>query len=81
MQSITDIVLLDFSLMHGIIIVPLLMLLPDRKKNATLLNVYFILQYHFFFHKEVYFFECLYFSEYDIQMSLYDFLVEKGDIN
>ena len=57
------------------------MLLPDRKKNATLLNVYFILQYHFFFHKEVYFFECLYFSEYDIQMSLYDFLVEKGDIN
>ena len=57
------------------------MLLPDRKKNATLLNVYFILQYHFFFQKEVYFFECLYFSEYDIQMSLYDFLVEKGDIN
>ena len=37
-----------------------------------------ILHYHLFFCKEIYFFECLYFSEYDIRMPLYVFLVEKG---
>ena len=43
--------------------------------NAALLNVYFILCYfhHLFFRKEKCFFECLYFSEYDIRMSLYVF--------
>ena len=41
--------------------------------NAALLNVYFILHCHLFFRKEIYFFECLYFSEYDIRMSLYIF--------
>ena len=49
--------------------------------NAALLNVFFNLLYHLFFCKEIYFFECLYFSEYDIRMSLYVFLVEKGAIN
>ena len=34
-----------------------------------------------FFRKEIYFFECLCFSEYDIKMSLYIFLVEKVAIN
>ena len=28
--------------------------------NADLLNVYFILHYHLFFRKEIYFFDCLY---------------------
>ena len=37
-----------------------------------------ILHYHLLFCKEIYFFECLYFSEYDIRMPLYVFLVEKG---
>ena len=32
---------------------------------------------YLFFCKEVYFFECLYFSEHDIQMSLY-FSLRKG---
>ena len=36
--------------------------------NAALLNVYFILHYHLFFRKEIYSFERLYFSEYDIQV-------------
>ena len=31
-----------------------------------------ILRYHLFFRKEIYFFECLYLNEYNIQMSLYD---------
>ena len=31
--------------------------------NTALLKVYFILHYHLFFRKEIYFFECLYFSE------------------
>ena len=35
------------------------------------MNVYFILHYHLFFRKVIYFFECLYFSEYNIRMSLY----------
>ena len=42
------------------------------------LNVYFILHYHLFFCKEIYFFEFLYFSEYDIRMSLYVFCLIKG---
>ena len=47
--------------------------------NAALLNVYFTLQYHLFFRKETYFFECYYFSEYDIRMSLYTFFGWKRD--
>ena len=35
--------------------------------NTTLENVYFILHYHLYFRKE-FFLECLYFSEYNIQM-------------
>ena len=42
-----------------------------------MLNVYFILHYHLFFCKEIYFFECLYFSKYDIRMSLYVFWLLK----
>ena len=38
--------------------------------NSVPLNVYFILHYHLFFRKK-YFFECLYFSEYDIRMFLF----------
>ena len=34
-----------------------------------------------FFRKEIYLLECLYFSECDIRMSLYNFLVEKGTTN
>ena len=41
--------------------------------NAILLNVHFILYYHLCFRKEIYFFECLYFSECDIRISLYAF--------
>ena len=37
--------------------------------NTASLNVYFILHYHLFFRKD-FFFECLYFSEYDIQIFL-----------
>ena len=36
--------------------------------NTALVNVYFILHYHLFFRKEIYFSECLYIREYDIQM-------------
>ena len=39
--------------------------------NAALLNVCFILYYHLFF------FECLYFSECDIRMSLYVYWLKK----
>ena len=39
------------------------------------------LHYHLFFRKEIYLLECLYFSECDIRMSLYNFLVEKGTTN
>ena len=38
--------------------------------NAPLMNVYFVLHYHLFLRKEIYFFECLYFSEYDVRMFL-----------
>ena len=41
----------------------------------------FILSYAmilFIFHKEIYFFECLYFSKYDIRMYLYVFWLRKG---
>ena len=38
----------------------------------------YTLHCHSLFHKEIYFFECLYFSEYDIQMSLNVFGWEKG---
>ena len=42
--------------------------------NATLRNVYFNPQYQLlFFRKEIYLLEWLYFSEYDIRMSLYVF--------
>ena len=37
--------------------------------NAAFPNVYFILHYHLHFQKELYFFECLYISEYDVQIS------------
>ena len=40
--------------------------------NTALLNVYFILHYHSLFRKE-FFFEWLYFSEYDIRMFLFFF--------
>ena len=40
--------------------------------GTALRNVYFILHYHLFFRKE-FFFECLYFSEYDIRMFLFVF--------
>ena len=47
--------------------------------NAGLLNFYFILHCYLFFGKEIYFFECLYFSEYDIRVSLYVFFwLKKG---
>ena len=35
--------------------------------TAALLNFYFILHCHLFFCKEIYFFECLYFSKYDVE--------------
>ena len=44
--------------------------------NAALLNIYSILHY-LFFHKEIYFFECIDFSEYNIRMSLYVFWLKK----
>ena len=40
--------------------------------SGTFISFY-TLHYHFLFRKEIYFFECLYFSEYNIQMSLYVF--------
>ena len=46
-----------------------------------LLNLYFILHYHLFFRKEIYFFGCLHFSQYDIRMSFYVILDEKEAIN
>ena len=46
--------------------------------NTALLNVFFILHYHLFFRKEIYFSECFYLSEYDIRMSLYGFWLRKG---
>ena len=48
--------------------------------NAALLNVYFILRYHsiYFYIKKFIFFECLYFSKYDIGMYLYVFWLRKG---
>ena len=46
---------------------------------ASLLNVYFILHYHSFFCENLYLLEYLYFSEYDIWMSLYVFFwLRKG---
>ena len=61
-QGISNIILLDLWLM--------------------LLSCMFISSYtlhcHSLFRKEIYFFECLYFSEYDIQMSLNVFGWEKG---
>ena len=48
--------------------------------NAVLLNVYFILHCHVFFRKKIYFFEFLYFSEYDIRMSLCVFWLRKGPL-
>ena len=48
--------------------------------NPALLSVYFILYYDLFFRKDIYFFECLYFSEYYIRMSLYDFWLRKGPL-
>ena len=46
--------------------------------NAALLNVYFILHSHLFLRKEIYFFECLHFNEYNIRMPLYVFWLRKG---
>ena len=40
--------------------------------NIAPWNVYFILHYHLFFRKD-FFYECLYFSEYDIRMFLFVF--------
>ena len=48
--------------------------------NPALVSVYFILYYNLFFCKDIYFFECLYFSEYYIRMSLYDFWLRKGPL-
>ena len=45
--------------------------------NAALLNVYLILHYHLFFWKEIYFFECLYFTEFQIRVPLYVFCLRK----
>ena len=39
--------------------------------NAPHQNGYFILQYHLFLRKKFFFFDCLYFSEYDIRMFLF----------
>ena len=46
--------------------------------NAPLLNVYFILHYYLFSRKEIYFFECLYFSECNLRMSLHVFWLKKA---
>ena len=46
--------------------------------SAALLNIYFFLHYHLVFRKEIYFFKCLYFSEYDIRMSWCVFWSRKG---
>ena len=46
--------------------------------NSALLNVHFILYYYLFFCNEIYFLECLYFSECHIRMSLYVFWLKKG---
>ena len=48
--------------------------------NDILPNFFFILDYYLLFRKEIYFFECLYFSEYDIQMSWYVFWLKKGSL-
>ena len=44
--------------------------------NTAPRNVFFILHYHLFFRKDL-FFECLYFSEYDIRMFLFVFWLRK----
>ena len=49
--------------------------------NTAFLDVYFILHYDLFFHKEINFFECLCSSEYSIWMSLYVFLVGIEAVN
>ena len=41
--------------------------------NNAPMNVYFILHCHLFFRKEFFFFECLYFGEYDIRKFLFVF--------
>ena len=41
--------------------------------NTAPLNVYSVLHYHFYFFVKIFFFECLYPSEYDIRMFLFVF--------
>ena len=43
------------------------------------MNIYFIMHYYLFFHKE-FFFVCLYFSEYDVRMFLLFFGWEIGHL-
>ena len=62
-ESITDIVLLDFWLM----LLSWMFISSYTTILSALLNVYFILHYHFIF-----------FSGYDIRMSLYDFWLING---
>ena len=46
--------------------------------NTALRNFYFIIHYYLLFRKEIYFFDCLYFSEYNIRMSLCVLWLRKG---
>ena len=54
------------------------LLINAEYRLMLLISVYFILYYHLFFRKEIYFFESLYFSESDIRMPLYFFWLRKG---
>ena len=53
------------------------LLINAEFRLMLLISVYFILYYHLFFRKEIYFFESLYFSESDIRMPLYVFWLRK----
>ena len=45
--------------------------------DAAILNVDFIIHYHLFLRKEIYFSECLYFSKCDVRMFLYVFWLRR----
>ena len=53
------------------------LLINAEFRLMLLISVYFILYYHLFFRKEIYFFESLYFSDSDIRMPLYVFWLRK----
>ena len=53
------------------------LLINAEYRLMLLISVYFILYYHLFFRKEIYFFESLYFSDSDIRMPLYVFWLRK----